>query len=179
MLLSAPELGIVPSALDMRARHDNGGSPVLTDCSPGCKPHEKQGFHVHIDVFRVDFAGLKRICQNFVKFEAAFDWVFPVSTLRRKFAKSIRRNGFFSLLNNRQANQAIESCETLDELCHIINPGGDRAYMLNLQNLPTERQSTIEFRQHFGTLDADEVSSWVHLLQYFVARSVADPSRVT
>lgn len=71
----------------------------------------------------------------------------------------------------------LASCETRKELYRVMNPG-DRAryHKLNLQNLRSGRQPTIEFRQHHATRDLEEVKAWVRFCILFTTNaSKLDP----
>jgi Putative amidoligase enzyme len=61
---------------------------------------------------------------------------------------------------NQQRNDALASCNSIEQLAALMNPNG-RYHKLNLQNLVTGRQPTIEFRQHSATANSRKVNSWV------------------
>lgn len=65
---------------------------------------------------------------------------------------------------------AIFSCQTRKDLYELINPNmfRQRYHKLNLQNLATGRQPTIEFRQHHSTKDVVEIVAWVRFCVLFV-----------
>ena len=65
--------------------------------------------------------------------------------------------GFYT---NKERNDALASCRNLQELAALMNPNG-RYHKINLQNLVTGRQPTIEFRQHSATSNSRKVNSWV------------------
>ena len=80
---------------------------------------------------------------------------------------------------NGMKHAAIVSCKNLKQLCNTINPGDDpweaRYYKLNLQNLKTKRQPTIEFRQHSGTANYNKIEAWVRFCVAFVNQSANQP----
>ena len=68
--------------------------------------------------------------------------------------------------------KAIVSCQTRSELYELMNLGvRGRYHKLNLQNLLTGRQPTIEFRQHHATKDELEIVSWVRFCVLFVVNA--------
>lgn len=60
------------------------------------------------------------------------------------------------------------------ELCDTMNPGpeGERYFKLNLQNLKTGRQNTIEFRQHSSSVAPEKVLNWIRFCVKFVTNSM-------
>jgi hypothetical protein len=72
---------------------------------------------------------------------------------------------------------AIFSCQTRKDLYELINPNmfRQRYHKLNLQNLATGRQPTIEFRQHHSTKDVVEIVAWVRFCVLFVTSAARLP----
>jgi hypothetical protein len=151
------------------------GGPGLSEVSnvvkslgkiyPALKVNKSMGFHVHIDVTGFSVEKIKQICQNFIKYEAVMDSFMPPS--RRdgssecdKFFKSNRGSVNQGHFDPQQCHYTLENCYDLDTLASFMNRDG-RYYKLNLQNLVTKRQPTIEFRQHSATLNYDKISAWV------------------
>jgi hypothetical protein len=61
-------------------------------------------------------------------------------------------------------------CKNYKDLAAVMNPPhlrDPRYCKLNLQNLITERQTTIEFRQHSATANYKKVDAWVQFVVYF------------
>ena len=78
---------------------------------------------------------------------------------------------------NKARNDALASCTSIEEPADLMNPKG-RYHKVNLQNLVTGRQPTIEFRQHSATANSRKVNSWVRFCITLVNNSarLAAPS---
>lgn len=136
--------------------------------------NSSMGFHVHVGVAEYGLDEFKRICQNYVIFEEAFDALIAGSRIDNNYCQSCKASitnpsGTIAKLNHGRV-RAIQACTSLKQLCQKMNPEG-RYYKLNLQNLVTGRQPTIEFRQHQGTANATKVIAWVRFCIAFVNNS--------
>jgi hypothetical protein len=137
------------------------------------KINKSMGFHVHVEVADLSQQQLNRVCQNFVNFEDVFDSLVPPS--RRSGSEESNRY-FRSNANalpwtsNRQRHGLLRICHNIVVLANVMNPGG-RYYKLNLQNLVTKKQETLEFRQHSSTTDFAKISNWIRLCIQFVISS--------
>ena len=144
--------------------------------------NKSMGFHVHIDVSGYSINDLIKICQSFVKYEKAIDSMMPKS--RR--TGSVHSNAYFNS-NMKLAMEALKKEEEgvlnslglskdYHDLAEVMNPPiprDRRYYKLNLQNLVTNRQPTIEFRQHSATADYEKVDAWVRFVVRFCDNSVS------
>lgn len=157
------------------------------------KVNKSMGFHVHVDVAGLSVPQLARVCQNFCRYEDAMDALVPPS--RRTGApesdayfRSNRRSmgqKWRHLQTHRARHDALGRAGThphVATLADLMNPDGDRRrhYKLNLQNLVTGRQTTVEFRQHSATFNFAKVSAWVRFCVNFVrnsAQAATEPPR--
>jgi hypothetical protein len=73
--------------------------------------------------------------------------------------------------SNRQRHASLDACDNLESLADIMNHGNTRYYKLNLQNLVTGRQPTLEFRQHSATANYEKTSSWIRFCTALVVNS--------
>jgi len=145
--------------------------------------NKSMGFHVHFDVDKYCISDLIQICQNFIKYEDAVDSMLPKS---RRTGSTESSNYFKS--NTKLAKEmlgthaegvlnSLSLCKNTGDLASIMNPSvglsPDRYYKLNLQNLVTKRQPTIEFRQHSSTANFEKVEAWVRFCVRFCENSVS------
>jgi hypothetical protein len=140
-------------------------SALNNSVSPKLQVNKSMGYHVHIDVSGLSLPHLIKICQNFVKYESVMDTFMPLSRrtgsteCERYFGSnklSVQPDG----ASNKQRHVALENCHNIQTLAHMMNRNG-RYYKLNLQNLVTQRQPTLEFRQHSATLNYEKISAWI------------------
>jgi len=147
--------------------------------------NKSMGFHVHVSVAGFSLDKLKKLCMNFVKYESAMDMFMPSSrwtggSVSADYCKSNKEairnpSGTIAKLNGGR-HKAIAACSNPTQLCNLMNPGRDRYYKLNFQNLLTCRQPTVEFRQHSATANADKVMAWVRFCVTFVRNSALKPT---
>eukprot|EP01091_Cochliopodium_minus_P010480 TRINITY_DN2781_c0_g1_i1.p1 TRINITY_DN2781_c0_g1~~TRINITY_DN2781_c0_g1_i1.p1 ORF type:complete len:248 (-),score=46.51 TRINITY_DN2781_c0_g1_i1:33-776(-) len=129
------------------------------------------GFHLHVGSANFSLEDLKKISFQFLKYEMAFDSIFPPSRqgLNNQYCKSHLLQ--FRNYSNETIKEKIKSCFTLNYLKKFMNPQGDRYFKLNLQR--TSHQSpTIEFRQHNGTSNYIKIQAWILLILHFVNNTV-------
>ena len=135
------------------------------------KVNKSMGFHVHIDASKYSLEQLIKICQQFCKYEDAMDSFMP----RSRRTGSDNSNRYFQ--SNARAisehpssiwtvHSCLERCTNTQSLTDVMNPYG-RYYKLNLQNLKTGRQPTLEFRQHSSTTSYEKVGNWIRFLVRF------------
>lgn len=142
--------------------------------------NKSMGFHVHIGVKNCTLSSLIKLCQNFVKYEDAIDTFMAPSrrtgsTESKQYFKSNKNALRGENATNLDRHNALASCTTIEELRNMINPTG-RYYKLNLLNLVTKRQPTVEFLQHSATSNASKVNSWILFCMLLTANSINFPA---
>jgi uncharacterized membrane protein YgcG len=140
--------------------------------------NKSMAMHLHVGVEDFSLESLKNACDNYIKYEDVIDTFMPAS--RRGNSNEYCRSNKRDLIEKadlptgtkKEVHARIQACTTKDELFDLVNPDG-RYYKLNLQNLKTNRQPTIEFRQHSATSDAFKAEAWVRFCMALVHNSVA------
>jgi hypothetical protein len=142
--------------------------------------NNSMGFHVHVDVTELELPELIKICQTFLKYEVVMDKFFPAdrrsdSSQAQRYFQSHRTmgDGSSSASYNRRRHVALANCTSLEDLVELWSPS--KYYKLNLQNLATGRQPTVEFRQHHATASYETVSAWVRFCVALVTNAARLP----
>jgi len=148
------------------------------------KVNKSMGFHVHVNVEGLPLDALIKVCQNFLVYEDVVDTFMPPSrrsgshesdSYCKSNKKAICGNG--SKLTQAHLN-ILKSCQSMEELADCMNPGRDRYFKLNLQNVSFGSKPTLEFRQHSATSSSEKVTMWVRFCLWFVHNSMHSTPRV-
>ena len=124
--------------------------------------------YVQIDVSTLSIQQITKICQNYVKYEEAIDSLHSYNRRENK-CNQCRSNKLAvgdEGCTNKQRNQRIANCQSLDELVSCMNPKHDVQYKLDLR-----RVNSIEFRQHTSSKDKTTVTNWIRFCTAFVLNS--------
>lgn len=105
------------------------------------------GFHVHIDAKDLNFSQSLNIFEKYFKYETIIDKFHHLSR-RNDNIYCVPLSTYSEILNSR-------SLDNFDKYCK-----------LNLMSLM--EHNTIEFRQHHGTIDYDEIYNWINFCLQFV-----------
>jgi len=146
----------------------------------GCFANDSCGLHLHFDLTGVKFDQLKRMCQNWVKYEGAFDFLLSPQRSHNKYCRNVCSNMRFTNLSNREAHDLIGKQTTISGLVKLMNADPEnrnRYYKLNLQNLVSKDKprNTVEFRGPPGTCNPNEIEKWVRLFGRFIDSSISKP----
>ena len=139
------------------------------------------GYHVHVGNQTQGFPlqTLKNFCLAVYGFSHAIESIHP----RHRLSRRVHRGSFclppsvvLPPANGHAANLlCIERCRTRDDLFDLMNPHELKQDAYNFMNLDPRKsyrdhlgidqrgplKTTIEFRQHTGTMDAETVCAWV------------------
>jgi hypothetical protein len=115
------------------------------------------GIHIHWGIADLSLKAVKNVCTLYAKYEAQIDKVMPNSRRgnNNQYCRSINQHG------GMEATIAnIASARDMHGVRDAVN-NGTRYRKLNLESF--WRYSTMEFRQHAGSLDFDKISAWANL----------------
>jgi hypothetical protein len=130
----------------------------------GATVNQSCGFHVHVGGFRPQLPFFKNLVKLYSKFEVAIDTVMPAS----------RRGNVHNLIRSvsRVSPQAIDAATSIDGIITAAtglpaNEYSARFFKLNLASF--KKHTTVEFRQHAGTVDAAKAVAWIKTCLRIVA----------
>ena len=136
------------------------------------KTNISTGLHVHVGNQRDGFPlhTLKQFALAVVAFEQIIHSIHPDNRIDRDswWCRPITSGPELTLLPHFERLFKIEKCKDMWAVIDVMNPYSRREYAYNFQNLAGKDYGdiqcfiqTIEFRQHAGSCDAEEISSWV------------------
>lgn len=125
----------------------------------GAKVDDSCGLHIHHDASDFELKTFKHLYGLYARFEDCIDELVPMS----------RRgdNNSYCLSPGTDLEQ-LKKVKSVDELVDRMYPS--RYIKLNCQSF--RRQGTVEFRHPGGTLEYQEVMSWIVLTQMMVERAI-------
>jgi hypothetical protein len=116
----------------------------------GCKLSSRCSFHVHVGVgFDAPPQFFKDVLQIYARIEPYVEYAMPgrISTYCRSIAHV--------------TPEALAKANSFQEILQVVSPREyDRRYH-TLNIAAYERYSTVEFRQHAGTLNAQRAIGWI------------------
>ena len=127
--------------------------------------------HVRIDVSStLSIEQLVKLCMNFIKYEESVDSFMP-SHRRDDHCCDCRSNKHHIKggNNNKERNNLLSKCKTVQELVDCMNSSKEQCYKLNLSCLV--ELGYIEFRQHESSKDKTTVTNWIRFCAAFVKNS--------
>lgn len=125
------------------------------------------GLHVHHDAGDFTTQAFRNLFINYMKYEHAFDSVMPGSRRGNvnQYCQSLNARAFDSM---QEAIDCIKGCKTISNISDAF--GNSRYYKLNVEAYT--RHGTIEFRQHYGTINAEQIINWIVLTNALITTSI-------
>jgi len=122
----------------------------------GCMVDWHCGLHVHVDATDLSMDHIKSIFNRYAQFESTIDSMMPQN----------RRGEVYYARSGKNVVDNVLNVQTKAGLGAVLP---HRYFRVNLQSL--DRHSTIEFRQHSGSINANTILNWVSFLEQFVDAS--------
>ena len=129
----------------------------------GARIDRECGLHVHHHAADLAPSQIGKIVALYAKHEAQIDAMMPASRRANGYCKSldVKRN-------LPETVASMVKCKTVHDLEGLFN---DRYYKVNVYSL--RRHSTIEFRQHSGTVEAAKIINWVKITRALLEKGAA------
>jgi hypothetical protein len=128
----------------------------------GCTVSKKCGLHVHVGVAGARLSFFKNIVKLYSTFEPVLDSIMPPS--RRA------SNNMYCRSMTAARPALIDGATTVGQVLTAATGGAGREQRYFKLNIAAyNRHSTVEFRQHSGTLDAGKARNWTVLCLRMVA----------
>lgn len=124
------------------------------------------GLHIHHDINDLKRKQIMRIYNFYNKYENAINLMFSKRRIQNRYCRPVSR--IIDKVNN---------CDTKHELLRDIAGRGRGGYYNNCRYYTVNLRSylyygTIEFRQHNGTIDINEIASWIAFTHKIVERGL-------
>lgn len=126
----------------------------------GVQVNRSCGIHVHVGCEDITPQGMKNVIIQYAKNETLINSVLAPSRRDTRWARQIVGNEHTGRFTTIQALKTMLDGQTT--CSDIIQNMGGRYNTVNVQCW--NRQRTIEFRQHGGSLDSEKILSWAHFL---------------
>lgn len=129
----------------------------------GCRVDSSTGLHVHHDFTDGTAKQMKNVAYMAAKMQKLTNALLP-SRVNSRWAKQLNiteMDSIYKRISNVRGFYNSDVAAVAGSLTH-----GDRYYLLN--TTAYNRHSTIEFRQHTGSLNATKIISWVVFTQNIV-----------
>jgi len=143
----------------------------------GCKVNVQCGLHVHVYAGDCRIDEIKRIAINFFHFEHFFDHIMPPSRRASLNTYVTSNRSIYGGYGPEAVNRAIRAIHRCRDLSQIFRATCETTRYRKLNLMPLiggegrRATSTIEFRQHSGTVEAEKAAQWAKLCVSFVEAS--------
>ncbi|MCJ1230333.1 hypothetical protein MMC12_007006 [Toensbergia leucococca] len=124
------------------------------------------GLHVHIGNQEKGFplTCLKNLCQLVIVFQHQIESVHPDHRIDNVFCEGPSEMRSLHLREGpKRGISIIQGCERVWQIVEAMTPTRNAAYNL-LDLTDSDDKRTIEFRQHAGTIDSEEILMWAEFL---------------
>ena len=128
----------------------------------GAKVNNSCGFHVHVDARPLNAKQVELIYRRYAAYERAIDLFHPVDRRDSTNNYCLSIKPIVAMMN--EDNIVLKTKKEVTQL------GLDKYYKLNLISI--SKYGSLEFRQHKGTLDFNEIQHWIRFCQEFMEASL-------